>query len=408
MNIQQLYKLLDRFPPLRQNKLYDAIQKIIAPLFFKLVSKLFSKEVDEKLIIMSSQGGTVFAGNARHLFEYIHYNTNYRCIWLCKTHDLVEQLRKKGYEAIYKFNIKAIKLLRRARFIFTTHGVFDVLPIEFSPNTTYIETWHGVQNKKNLSNHGPIIYPEKLVKLLQLSVINDKVYDYFITPSGTKKDIDLVKSYFQISPKKILTTGYPRNDCLFNNNVQKIRRELRIPKTIEHIFVYAPTYRDNGHTILNPLANGFQKTLNDTLIELNAILLVKKHPYEYSLNFDSYSNIYVIDEHNDIQELLIVSDALITDYSSVYCDYLLLDRPIFFFVYDYEDFLTHGRGFYYDFEKIAPGPLIKNVQGLINCLKNFKEIGDRYSSKRTDTCNLYNKYIDGNSTTRLLTKLKII
>jgi len=137
-------------------------------------------------------------------------------------------------------------------------------------------------------------------------------------------------------------------------------------------------------------------------------LLLKAHLYEKKNKFKKISNIKSVKKDTDIQELLFISDILITDYSSVYCDYLLLDRPILFFTYDYEKFMKRGRGFYYDFKNIAPGPLIFTGKELIKAIKNISKIDEMYKTKRLKTRLIYHKFVDGNSTERLLKYLKII
>ena len=99
---------------------------------------------------------------------------------------------------------------------------------------------------------------------------------------------------------------------------------------------------------------------------------------------------------------------MITDYSSVYVDYLLLNRPILFFTYDYEYYEKENRGLQYDLKKMAPGPLIYSGKELIESIKNISIIEKEYEHKRNLLNKEFNKYQDGKSTERLLKFLKII
>lgn len=412
MILSFINELFNRHSNIKRTNFYYFIQQIIISLFLKYFSKFLKDDIDEKLIVMSAIGGSAFIGNTKYLFEYIYKNTDYKLVWLAKSKDLIIELKKKGYNCVPKFSLKAIKLLKKAKFIFTTHGILDVLPIEFSKNTIYVETWHGVQNKRNLTEHGPVKYSNsKIARLLRLNIINNNVFNYFITTSGTKKDIHLISKYFQISPRKVLATGYPRNDILFtknNNYKEQIKKKYKIPDQTKKILLYAPTFRDFVYKAKFALSEKDLMKLNTLLIEKNAVLLAKAHMYEQSVEFKLYSNIFDVDKNSEIQELLIISNVLITDYSSVYCDFLLLNRPIIFFTYDFEEFMKNSRGFYYDFEKIAPGPLIFNSKSLLECIKNLDELDKKYESLRKEAQKIYHKHIDGNSTERLLKFLKII
>ena len=135
---------------------------------------------------------------------------------------------------------------------------------------------------------------------------------------------------------------------------------------------------------------------------------MKAHMFEQIIEFKNYSNIKKASKNTDIQELLCITDILITDYSSVYCDFLLLDKPILLFTYDFEEFMKKGRGFYYDFKQIAPGPLLFTGKELIKAIKNVNNIEKDFEERRLKTKRLYHKNIDGNSTERLLKFLKII
>ncbi len=405
-----LKKNLYKFTFLKSTKLYQFSQEIGYSFVTKTISKLFSNKVDANLILLSAYGGKAFVDNTKYIFQYLVKNTEYKVIWITNSRNLLEELKAKGYQAVYKFELNTIKLLRKAKFIFTTHGVFDVLPIDFSPNTIFVCTWHGVQNKRNSSTHGPIKYG-KLAKYLKMKIVNDSFMDYFVTPSGTKKDKNLIVNYFQISPKKILATGYPRNDILFSKDLElktQIRKKYKITNNFKRVLLYAPTFRDNSFTAKFPFNQEELIELNDVLKSSNSILIMKAHMFEQIIEFKNYSNIKKALKDTDIQELLCITDILITDYSSVYCDFLLLNKPILLFTYDFEEFMKRGRGFYYDFKQIAPGPLLFAGKELIEAIKNVHNIEKDFEERRLKTRSLYHKNIDGNSTERLLKFLKII
>ena len=403
-------RFLKRLSFLKTTSFYHFIQEIFFSNLIRIISKCFSNKVDNNLLILSAYGGNAFVDNTKYLYLYLLNNTKYNVLWIAKSKRLYADMRQSGYPVIRKFSLFTIKYLRKARFIFLTHGIYDILPIEFSSNTTVVLIWHGVLNKRNNTEHGPLLFGN-LARFLKLHIVNDLYIDYFVTPSGTKKDKELIIHYFQINPKKIITTGFPRNDILFtedNNLLSSLRKKYDIPESIEKVFLYAPTFRDSKLTAKLPLSKRELKELSQFLYNNHSILIMKAHMFEQSIEFKEYSNVKKVNQDVDIQELLTITNVLLTDYSSVYCDFLLLNRPILLFTYDYDEFMKKGRGFYYDYKAIAPGPLLFTGKELLNAIQNIDLIDKEYEDKRIKTRKIYHKHVDGNSTERILKYLKLI
>lgn len=374
------------------------------------ISKLFRPRIDRKLIALGGSSGKAFIGNTKYLYHYLKKHTDYKLVYFVKSKDLKKELDTKGIRTVNAYSLKAIKILRKSRFVFVTHGINDVIPIRFSPKTTFIETWHGILMKKYMNIYDTFEY-SKWAKILRLKIENDDIYDYFLTPSGTNKNLMILSNHFLIPPNKILVTGYPRNDFFFSNDLNlsnTIKSKYSVPKLYKEIILYAPTYRDNDLTARFPLSSSELIELNEVLKEKSSILLMKAHKSEKKIEFENHSNIKKISKNTDIQELLFITDILVTDYSSVYVDYLLLNKPIIFFTYDYEYYEKENRGLLYNLKEIAPGPLIYTGKELINTIRNISEMDKKFEQKRKKTNDIFNKYQDGKSTERLLKFLKII
>jgi CDP-glycerol glycerophosphotransferase len=189
--------------------------------------------------------------------------------------------------------------------------------------------------------------------------------------------------------------------------LKQLKKKYNIPSDINRIILYAPTYRE---IISNkePFKSEDLVELNIICIETKSIFLIKAHINEKIINFRDFKNIRLIRKDADIQELLLISDILISDYSSVICDYVLLDRPVLLYTYDYDEYISH-RGIYYKkLEDIAPGPLLYTAEELFNAINNIDDIYKQYKSKAKKVKNYFNKYQDGNSSERLLRFLKLI
>jgi CDP-glycerol glycerophosphotransferase (TagB/SpsB family) len=166
------------------------------------------------------------------------------------------------------------------------------------------------------------------------------------------------------------------------------------------VFLYLPTKRGNG--IENPLLD-VESNLEEfdaALRETNSELLIKRHPEEETPSIaDSCSNVTVLESSIDSQVLLPHADVLLTDYSSVYLPFLLLDRPIVFFPFDFEEF-TATRPLLFDYEAITPGPIVHDYDSLEDVLLH-QDLKAQYQSTREEIRDKYHRYQDGNASRRL-------
>lgn len=272
-------------------------------------------------------------------------------------------------------------------------------------NGVYLQTWHGTPIKKMLFDleniHGrDEDYVERVEKAK-----NQWSYLLSQSPYATQK----LKSAFRYEGE-ILELGYPRNDILINevNNqeyIHKIKRNLNIPKD-KKVILYAPTFRDNsekkGNKFSMNLAIDFDKFLEK--IPEEYILLLRLHvlvKQNISLTEEQKERIIDVSSFSDIQELYLVSDMMITDYSSVFFDYANLNRPIIFYAYDLESYRDDLRGFYLDYDKDLPGSIVKTEEELYEQILLSRDIVVDYSDFRK-------KYLpkdDGSATKRVVNEV---
>ncbi len=403
-------KILPKLRIIRLAKTLRFNREIYFPFIISYISKLFRGNVDDKLIVLGGSGGKAFIGNTKYLYFFLKEHTDYKLVYFVQSQELQKQLNKLGVKTVKAYSLEAIKILRKARFIFVTHGVTDVLPISFSPRTVFIQTWHGQDIKLLNVNINKSIRYTIWPKLLGLKLRNDDVYDILITPSGALRPKKILADAMKVPLKKIVTTGYPRNDIFFSKDLnlkEKLRSLYNIPVDVQHIILYAPTFRED-YKFSFPLSNDELMDLDRLCQETHSLFLIKGHINEKWEGFKNFENIKIVKKDSDTQELLAITDVLISDYSSIYIDFMLLNRPILLFVYDYDKYLK-TRGIYYShLDEIAPGPLIYSGKELIEAIKNIKEIETKYELKYKQLNDYFNKYKDGNSSERLLRYLKII
>jgi CDP-glycerol glycerophosphotransferase len=369
--------------------------------------------VDNNLVILESYMGRSYACSPRAMYEEMIANPNYknfRFVWVfkepgSKTNLLLDNNRttivKYGTKEYYKAYATAKYWISNSRI--PEH-------IEKKESQVYIQTWHGTPLKKL----GFDIKVEGGNALNTIKDIRNKYetdalrYDYMLSPSSfcTEKFTSAFDLKRLNKENIIVEKGYPRNDFLFkytNEDVEKIKKSIRI-KTNKKIILYAPTWRDDQHT--SGVGYTYQLGIDfDKLNEIfgkDYIILFRTHYFvSNSFDFDKYKGfIYDVSQYDDISELYIISDILITDYSSVFFDYANLKRPIIFYMYDLDRYQNKLRDFYFDLSEL-PGPIVKTEDILIEELNNIDSYFSRYNAKYVEFNNKFNYLDDEKSSERV-------
>ena len=199
--------------------------------------------------------------------------------------------------------------------------------------------------------------------------------------------------HLESDSKRLVETGYPRNDFIANvtnEEIVSIKKRLKLPMD-KKVILYAPTWRDNsyvaaGYTFeLKADFHLWKEILKDEYIVLFKphYLIINKYQNDTSLQ----GFLYTMPAESEINELYVISDVLITDYSSVFFDYAILKRPIYFYMYDLESYASDLRGFYLDIYKDLPGKIYRDETQLCLDIKNgiydtsnLKEFHDRFNN----------------------------
>ncbi|MCD5003736.1 CDP-glycerol glycerophosphotransferase family protein, partial [Enterococcus saccharolyticus] len=344
---------------------------------FNLISKL---NIKKDTVVFESFNGKVPCDNPLAIYlEYIqlHPEKQNKCYWSIKK-EFVNETKKQYPELqiIKRFSLKWMLLLPRANFwVFNSR-----LPIWLKKNkkTIYVQTWHGTPLKKlgldienvSISNIDSQSYKSEFVREAQR-------WDYLIAQNSYSADIFRQAFAFK---NEILEIGYPRNDKLVNlkNNVRNInflRKKYFKQKPLEgKVILYAPTWRDDFFIRKGVYKFNLPFNLEDTLSylgELDKIIIRPHYLVKDSINIDGYEDRVIIASDADINELYLISDLLITDYSSVMFDYAILEKPMLFFAYDYDYYKDKLRGFYFEYDNV-PGPIVKDKDEFYNKIKEFK------------------------------------
>ena len=332
---------------------------------------------NEKLIIFESYSGKQFSCNPRAIFEYLEENKDkydYRLIWSIdkRNKDLFDNLDVKYLK---RFSLKWLWYMATAKYWITNSRL--PLWIPKPRKTTYVQTWHGTPLKKLANDMDEVHMPGTTTEQYKKNFLKEaSKWDYLISPNAYSTEI--FRSAFQFK-RTFIESGYPRNDFLHKENkyeeMLKIKDRLGIDRD-KKIILYAPTWRDNsfyakGKYKFNMVLD--LESLKDQLSDEYILILRMHYLVSENINLTAYKGFaYDFSNHNDIRELYLISDILITDYSSVFFDFAGLNRPILFYVPDIEFYRDKLRGFYYDFEKCAPGPLLKTTEKVIEAIHKTK------------------------------------
>ena len=358
--------------------------------------------VKDNVIMFESSNGRNYTGNPRYIYEEMvrqGLDNEYNCVWSLTDTNIpipgnCTKIKRPGMKFLFYS-------LRSKFWIFDSRHQYY---LKKNKNTKYIQTWHGTPLKKlaldmdkvNSSETTDIEdYKAKFKK-------NSSLWDYLISQNSYSSKI--FKRAFAFDGE-MLEIGYPRNDILINENnetkINEIKERLNIDKD-KKIILYAPTWRDNEfhRSGIYKFAtemdfNAMQNALSDEYV-----LIVKFHYLvKDEINWDEYRDFIIeCNEMWDIQELYLISDILITDYSSVMFDYALLNRPILFFTYDLDFYKDNLRDFYFDINTV-PGPLIETTEDLVDFIKNNskEDYFEKYGTKYQAFKETYNEFDKGSS-----------
>ncbi|WP_407886927.1 CDP-glycerol glycerophosphotransferase family protein [Levilactobacillus sp. N40-8-2] len=241
------------------------------------------------------------------------------------------------------------------------------------PNyVTYIQTWHGTPLKKLGLDIENVSMPGTTTTKYHANFVREaNRWDALVSPNDYSTRI--FRSAFGFN-NQILKVGYPRNDELINStreDVTALKQELGIPLD-KKVVLYAPTYRDNQFAEKGKYTFELPFSLDEFRDQYgtDAVLVLRMHYLiSNALDISGYEGVvFDFSNHPNISDLYLISDMLITDYSSVFFDFAYLKRPILFYPYDYHMYKDELRGFYLDYEKDLPGEIAHNESQLLTMI----------------------------------------
>lgn len=390
---------------LARNKIKRFLRKK-GELYRFLYKYLFSKKkIEENYVMFESFFGKSYSDSPKYIYEY-----------------LMKNYKDKGYKCIWSYSDKKFKLpyggkcVKRYGFWYSyyvaksKYFVYNVRqPYWFKKRKgqVFLETWHGTPLKKLFFDMDEVYSASPLSK--KQVYTQSKEWDYLIAPNYFSSKV--FRSCFAYE-NEMLETGYPRNDIMHADNreeiAERVREKLKIPKDKKTI-LYAPTWRDDEYYGKGKYKFTLQLDLGRMKKELGSeyVILLRTHYYiADSLDITGVEDFAInVSKYNDISELYLISDILITDYSSVFFDYANLRRPMLFFTYDLEKYRDILRGFYIDIEEELPGPLLYTNDDVINAFKRLPEIIEENKEKYESFYEKYCGIEDGQASKKVVERM---
>jgi CDP-glycerol glycerophosphotransferase (TagB/SpsB family) len=343
---------------------------------------------DETLWAFGARGGEAFADNAKYLFLHVAAERpGVRPVWLSKDSEVVAELQAGGYEAYHCYSLRGLLTNLRAGVVFLTHGHRD-LAMPCCAGALNVLLWHGLPLKR-ISWDADFAAAPAPLRAVHADAMDE--FDLLALPGDATEPFE---SGLRIGPDRMAVTGYPRNDALFGpapgeefgTDAAAISR-VRDLAADHPVICYLPTFREWDPEAVS--ANVDFAALDDRLAARDAYLVIKPHPKErLDLSDADLAHVLELPENTDVYPLLRHADALVTDYSSVYFDYLLLDRPVAFYAFD-RDRYESERGFYFDYEAVAPGPVADDFAELLDALDRLldgieDDASDSFADRRRE------------------------
>jgi CDP-glycerol glycerophosphotransferase (TagB/SpsB family) len=353
--------------------------------------------------VFGARRGEGFVDNAKYLFVHVAAeHPEIRPVWISKDRTVVRELQAAGYEAYHAFSPHGMVIQLHAGAICVTQSLGDVTLL-CAGGATIVQLWHGIPLKtvgwdaERAEQSWPA---QRCFRFLATRV------SLLVVPSEVL--VDPLSSGLGIRKNRIAVTGYPRTDIFVREIPEScIGLDADSMETVQTlardstVIAYLPTFRASQTTLEAHLDF---PALDAFLAEHDAWLLIKTHPFETLELGEDYTQILHLPSDLDPFPVLNQTDVLITDYSSVYFDFLLLDRPVVFYPFDLEAY-SSDRGFYFEYDSVTPGPRAYNFEELLGALKTVLD-SDDFSQRRHAVCDRFFEHPAGTHAERTVSAIR--
>lgn len=351
---------------------------------FARLGELTPRDSGEYVFIGQRDGQ--FLGNVKHLF--IHFATRHpevRSHFLTCRRDVQRMLGEAGLPVLLFPSVEAVEALARAGTVVVDN--FDFRHAAYGQlvrKARIIQLWHGVGFKKI-----GFIERDSAIPGNYAAQELERLYSGYHTVVSTSPFYSSQVFARAFRAEHVVDLGYPRTDVFFrplrkpdllNADPERFMALSRLRKE-RHLVLYAPTFRDKVGNALGADALDLAR-LDAFLGKAGMHLVIKGHHLTGQRLSASFANISAFDNDADVYPLMPLIRAMITDYSSIYMDYLLLDRPVVFFCPDYDEYVTRNRELQFPYDEMTPGPKCRTRDELHEALHRAAHGDDGFGPAR--------------------------
>ncbi|MFI7098395.1 CDP-glycerol glycerophosphotransferase family protein [Streptomyces sp. NPDC050161] len=372
----------------------------------RVYHEVFSKlPVRKGLVVFESHLGKQYSDSPRALYEEMRrQGIDFEAVWS------YAGKKPTGFPEdatlVKRWGWPYLRALAQAEFWIDNQGY--PLKLTKRPETTYIQTWHGSALKRMGFDEPRLRLQARAAKDAYQQVLDR--FDHFLVRS--EHDVRTLAGAFRLRPEVLLRSGYPRNDSLVAARREEERSgtrtrgplaaELGIPDD-KTVLLYAPTFRAGPNGAVRGFELPFDVDEFTRRFGDRFVLLIRSHYLNHVVLPPSVRGTVIdVTGHHDIAPLMTLADGLITDYSSVMFDYALLDRPMLFFAYDYEEYANEARGTYFDLKSTAPGPFVETQDALFDAIDRLKAADAEHREARAQFTATYGEYDQGDAARRVV------
>lgn len=361
---------------------YHKLRKVFNRIY---VDKITKNKVENNLIVFESFFGRSINDNPKAIYDALDHN-KYNRIFLVN-----DPSKYPEYQCIKRNTLKHYLILRKAKILITNQRMPDYW--QKQEQQVLIQTWHGTPLKKLVHDLESFMMPSAKSIDDYYAMFDQDVANWDYLYSTCEYTTEKMRSAF-LYQKEILEIGFPRNNQLYNyqlDDIKKIKEKLGIDVN-KKVMLYAPTYRDDmnvgvGNYYFNSELDF--KMLKEAFKDYE--ILIRYHYIITKSNDYNNENVINVTNYNNINDLYLISDILITDYSSVFFDYSILKRPFFFFAPDLEKYESELRGFYLDYMHDLVTIPTTSTNELIELIKkqdqyDFKAFSEKYNFESNKDC----------------------
>lgn len=365
---------------IKHNPLVQKIYRVGVSCAFRLISHMY--KVKPNLVLMNGHSYK-YNDSPREIYRKMYslgLTKKYKVVWALNE---PKKTKIPGCKIIKMDTWEYFKTAFKAKYWISCVNIERSLRFK-KKNQVYLNTWHGA----SINAAGNAVNGRK--------DFHWGYIDYFCV-CGKPDEINYGRD-LEVSKKAFLRVGYPRNDRLYKateNEQLELKKKLGLPID-KMCILYAPTWRDSNdggesYKLAPPIDWAeWKKELSDKFV-----VMLRTHPYTTKLMNVEFDD-FVLDysEYPEVNDLLIATDILISDYSSINLDYAITEKPMICFGYDYDEY-KKIRGFYYDLEKEMPNGVMRNQKQILNHLKSMDYLEEKEKTKKYK-----NKYMQygGNAT----------